>query len=161
MNPYLPPSDVSGLPPYHAGPSDGRAGVTEMSVEMLRQTKPWVMVISVLMFLGAGFMLLASLLMMAGAAFSPSGSGVTAAVAVIYVPMAVLYIYPAVKLWKYGGAINRLVLNRDTSDLEGALEQQKSFWKFSGITALIFIILYIVIFVIAMAVGVMGAAMRH
>jgi hypothetical protein len=46
-------------------------------------------------------------------------------------------------------------------DLEAALRQQKSFWKFAGIAALVLMVLYAVIIVGAVIVGVAAASLSH
>jgi hypothetical protein len=145
MNPYSPP----GSPPlpyaqYSPAPvtdGGGAAGVSDAAVEMLRQTRPWAMLFSVLSFLGSGFMLLASLGMMVFGATSGAGLR-SVAFGLFYVPFAGLYVYPGVKLWAYGSSIARLVATRSQADLESALGQQKSFWKYSGIAAVVMIVVY-------------------
>jgi hypothetical protein len=45
--------------------------------------------------------------------------------------------------------------------MERALQQQKSFWKFMGILMIILLVLYAVIFIGAIALGVMFGAGHH
>ncbi len=163
-NPYASPAPTApygstGVEPYRG--SDDRAEVSDAAVEMLRQTKPWVMFLSIMSFIGSGFMLLGGISVMALGAMAPSGGAVpTAALGAIYIPLAFLYIYPALKLWGFSSAIGRLLASRSTMDLESALGQQKSFWKFAGILTIIMIALYGVFFVVMIMVGV-TAASRH
>ncbi|HEY8072758.1 MAG TPA: DUF5362 family protein [Labilithrix sp.] len=158
MNPYMPPAD----PGARAFPTDGRAGVSEMAVELMRQTKPWVMFIGVMTLIGAGFMALGGVSMMALGAISGGrgGGAASAALGLVYLPMAALYIYPGIKLWKYGSAINRLVASRDASDLDVALAEQKSFWKFAGIAMIVLMVVYALFFVVMVAAGVLAGASR-
>ena len=128
---------------------------------MLQQTKPWVMFLSIISFIGSGLMLLGGVSMIALGALAPSGSPVpTAALGAVYIPMAALYIYPALKLWGFSGAIGRLLASRSNMDLEAALGQQKSFWKFAGIVTIVMIALYALFFVGMIVVGI-AAAGRH
>ncbi len=158
MNPYLPPAD----PAARAFPSDGRAGVSEMSVEMLRQTKPWVFFLGVLALIGSGLMALVGLgMLVLGAVASASGGPPTFVLGLVYLPMALLYIYPGIKLWKYGSAIGRLVSTRDGGDLDAALSEQKSFWKYMGIMMLVLIVFETLMIVVAMVAGVLATAARH
>jgi hypothetical protein len=163
MNPYSPPADLPPFPgaamPMAAAPAAPGA-VSEVAVELLRQTRPWVMFLSILSFIGCAFMLLAGLAMV-GVGLMASGAekGMQALIGAIYLPMAALYVYPGIKMWTYGSAIGRLLTSRATVDLEDALRQQKSFWKFGGIAAIVVIGLYIVIFIGALVVGVL-AGMR-
>jgi hypothetical protein len=161
MNPYSPPADPSQYPysPQAYAPAAAAApgAVSEMAVEMLRQTRPWVMFLSILAFIGCAFMLLGGFVMIGIGLLASSGGGmeqgVQALVGAIYLPMGALYVYPGVKMWMYGSAIGRLVASRSNEDLESALKQQKSFWKFGGIAAIVVIGLYIVIFIGAMVWG--------
>jgi hypothetical protein len=142
-------------------PAASAGMVSELSVEMLRQTRPWVMLMGVLCFIGSAFMLLGGLGMMAMGAIASAGakSAAPMALGLIYIPLAGLYIYPGLKLTKYAGAIGRLLQSRASADLDAALEQQKSFWKFAGITTVVMIVLYIVFIIGMMAVGVGAATM--
>ncbi len=45
--------------------------------------------------------------------------------------------------------------------MEDALKQQKSFWKFMGILMIVLLALYAVIFIGAIALGVMFGASHH
>jgi hypothetical protein len=46
---------------------------------------------------------------------------------------------------------------RASTDLEDALLQQKSLWKFSGISAIVMIVLYILLFIVLIGVFASGA----
>jgi uncharacterized membrane protein YidH (DUF202 family) len=135
------------------------AGISELALEMLRQTRPWVMFLGILSFVASALALLVGVgmaimgLAMAGATSNPF----TGLIGFIYIPLGLVYIYPGVKLVKYGSAIGRLMETRTSFDLEDALTQQKSMWKFSGISAIVIIVLYVLLFVIAIGVGVSGA----
>ena len=169
MNPYGPyaPPTAGALPQTGmpgAASGAGAAGLSELALEMLRQTRPWVMFMGVLLFVLSGLMFLGGILMtFAGLAASAATKSVipTTALGLIYLPFAVLYVYPGLKLVKYGSAIGRLMESRSSADLEDALTHQKSFWKFSGIASIVMIVLYVVVIVITIvAVGVgMSAAL--
>jgi Family of unknown function (DUF5362) len=163
-NPYASPAASYGSPAGEAYRTDDRAEVSELSLEMLRQTKPWVTFLSIMSFIGSAFMLLGGVSMIALGALAPSGRGASpfpaAALGAIYIPMALLYIYPALKLWGFSSAIGRLVASRSVSDLEAALGQQKSFWKFAGIVTIVMIALYGLFLVGMIFVGI-SAAGRH
>jgi hypothetical protein len=139
--------------------SQSSSAVSAGVIQQLAGTKPWVRFISVLTFIGAGLMLILGLVMMlmgsviANASKNPmftGGMGVV--VAVIYIVMAA-YIYPGVKLWKYANYIGLLMSSGGVADLEMALSQQRSFWKFVGIILLVFVSLYALIFVGAIVLG--------
>jgi hypothetical protein len=159
MNPYSPPGVPLGSYPaadvnYGAATA---AEVSETTVELLRQTRPWVMLLSIFAFVGSGLMAVVGLCLGAWAMFAQGAKG-QAAIGLIYVPLALFYIYPGIKLWGYSSAIARLMASRSIADLEDALGQQKSFWKFSGIASVVVLGLYAIAFVVLIAVGALAAA---
>ena len=160
MNPYLPyaPPGAASGPAQMASAGATSAGLSELAIEMLRQTRPWVLFLGILSFIGAGLVVIAGIGvavmgLVAGAASNPYA----ALVGLVYIPFGLLYIYPGLKLVKYGSAIGRLMQTRACADLEDAMTQQKSLWKFSGIAAIVVLLLYVVVFIVAIAVGVSGA----
>lgn len=135
-NPYRSPEVVAT--PSDVGGSDPSLS---SAAHMLRQTKPWVRFISVLMFIGSAFLALGGAIMMAaGAAGGPRVPGAFAGI--VYVFMAILYVIPAVFLWRYADRIGSFMLHRTPGTLAHALEAQKSFWKFVGILTLIVLCIY-------------------
>ena len=152
MNPYSPPAAPQAYleaPPGYGAPPQVAGGVSDLAVDLLKQTRPWVMFLSILAFIGSAFMVIAAVLMMGIGLLASTGpeSGVQVAMGAVYLPMAGLYVYPAIKMWMYGSAIGRLLTSRSSTDLEGALLQQKSLWKFSGIAVIVMIVLYFFLFI--------------
>lgn len=159
IDPYSSPATHAQPPSFSAG-----SAVSQGVVAQLAGTKPWVRFISVLMFLGAGLMLILGVVMvlMGGVIASASNNqmfagGMGVVLAAIYIVMAAFYIYPALKLWKYANSIGALMSSGSVLDLETALSQQRSFWKFIGIIFLVFVSLYALIFIGAIVLGGIGA----
>ncbi|RYD21992.1 MAG: hypothetical protein EOP88_09525 [Verrucomicrobiaceae bacterium] len=144
------------------------SAITDGVVRELAGTKPWVRFLSVLMFIGTGLMVLLAIMMIvmggAMAQAAPSNpfiaGGAGAFVGGIYLVMALLYVYPAIRLWKYASRISELMQSATSFSLEAALREQRKFWKFFGILALILVSLYALIIVgaiIMVTVGAIGA----
>lgn len=158
-NPYSAP--VSN--PYGAG-SGSADSVSPSTIQALLGTKGWVRFMSVMVWIGIGFMLIgagfigiASVIGLSGAGGnSPFGGAEMIALAGIYGLMAVLYVYPAIKLWAYASRITALAATRTVADLDAALTEQRRFWKFTGILFIVLICAYIVLFIGLFAVA--GAA---
>lgn len=155
-------SQEYNMSPYH-NQNDPLANipVTPLMVDHLRATRPWVMLISIVMFIAAGFMVLAGLAMM----FMPSpqgmgGFGFGPVVGIIYLLMSALYIAPAYLLLKYASSIKDLLNGGGDVAMENALGSQKSFWRYSGIVTLILIVIYALIFVFAI-LGAMSMTMMR
>ena len=159
-DPYRPPQPPAAgyaQSPYAATPG---AGVSDVAIDMLRQTRPWVLFMGVMCFVGAGLMLLMSLFMFIGSAFASSATKTPfpmGVLALVYLPFAFIYIYPGLKLWSYGSAIGRLVASRSPVELDAALAQQKSFWKYCGIVTIVVIVGYILLFIGLIIAGAAGA----
>lgn len=169
--------------PYAAGQADPGAAAGSQSLitprvhNALGRTRPWVRLLAVLGFISSGLMLLGGVFMLIGggliaAAGASGGSGhglpvqltgglPMVIIAVVYIGMGVLYLFPSLMLWNYGGRIASMERTRAVGDLEGALEQQASFWRFVGILALVMIALYLVLIVVMVVAAGVGAAMAH
>ena len=104
-------------------------------------------------------LLFALMMLLFGGALSKAGAnpmfagGMGLVLALIYVLVAALYIYPGMKLWKYANYIESLKRSGDTFDLEMALSQQRSFWKFMGMIFLVIVSLYALVFIGAIVLG--------
>ena len=143
-------------------PSDPYAGqqmppappvITSAMMEYLKQTKPWVRFISILGFIGTGFLLLLGLFLVLGASvlssrFGSAFGGVPAAlIGLIYLVLGAFYILPAVFLFRYASGIQKALTVDLMSGVEDALRSQKSFWRFVGVLMLILLILQVIVLV--------------
>jgi len=129
---------------------------TPKTVAMLRQTKPWVRFMSILMFIGAAFMIIFGLV--AGVVGIAGGAFEGAVFLILYPLMGLLYIFPALFLFRYASRIRDFMAHGLSENLDAALEAQKSFWKFIGILTLIILGIYAVIFVVAIIALIVGVA---
>jgi len=153
-NPYSTP--VANLYGNASGTSDD--AVSPGTIAALAGTKPWVRFMSVMMWIGAAIMLIAAAGMgILGAVGGPVktaidqagafGGAPLIAIAIIYGVLALLYVYPAVKLWSYATRIATLSTTRSVADLNMALNQQRQFWKFCGIMVIIMLCAYVVLII--------------
>ncbi len=168
-DPYVTPDAISA----GGGGPNPQYMVSAAAVQQLATTKPWVRFISVMAFIGAGFLLLAAAGMFI-ASFAVGSSVMSKAsqgnpafgaiggfvgLAAIYAVLAFVYIFPALKLWKYANAIGNLLLTGREEDLIAALNQQRSFWKFVGIMIIVMLVVYLIaVIAIAVTVGVTAAS---
>ena len=154
-NPYASPGN---LPPqqtmYH--PS-GNEQVSAQTLIELTGTKPWVRLLAILSWIGSGFLILAVIAMLVmgvtGAATGGAAEGgAMIAISLVYGLIALLMIYPAIKMSAYASRIDDLARSRSVADLEAALSQQRMVWRFYGIIALVYIVLAVVGILAAMVV---------
>ncbi len=152
---YAPPRSAVGSSLFSGGQ------VPPGTVQALLETRPWVLFIAILSAIGMGLVFLGGLAMLAfGQRLAPAAgmpASYMAGMAVAYLIMGFLYIFPIVKLFKYSGAINRLRHSKSTADLDDAMRQQKGFWKFVGIVMLIAMVIYLIAIIVGVGAGIAGA----
>ena len=61
---------------------------------------------------------------------------------VIYLLMALLYCFPTKYLWNFSQKIKSALANQNEEELNAALSNQKSFYKFFGILMIVFLSIY-------------------
>jgi amino acid transporter len=150
-DPYRPPSAPLDGP----RPADGSPGVSDRVVAILVQTRPWLKLLTVLFIVGLALGLVAAFAL---GALAPGRTTVRAQTVIPLVVILLLYLPGIVFLWRYAASITRLQQGGGPAALEEALTSQKSFWKYLGILAVVFLCFYAV----ALPVGYFaGRALRH
>ena len=157
-NQYAPPqSDVAD------GSRANPAGVTNTMIDAMRGTKPWVLLIGIVLFISAAFMLLATLGMVGagalGMAEMGAESGMLLGIGAMYALMGIIYILMGVYLIKYSSAIGRLLQSVSVIDLEEALISQRKFWKIAGIITAVMLVLMVIGIIAAMAIPFLATGM--
>lgn len=155
-NPYSTPA--ANL--YGTNTSGGNV-VSAGTIAQLAGTKGWVRFMSVLMWLGAIFVIGGIvLILVAGSAglaqMSGMGSreaGMLVGMMIPYAIMAFMMMYPATKMWKYANCIGRLMASHSVADLDAALTEQRRYWKFNGILVIIGLCLGVVGFIAGAAMS--------
>jgi Family of unknown function (DUF5362) len=166
-NPYSAPAANPSF-----GSNIGGGPVSAAAVAALAATKPWVRFMSVMVFIAAGFMVLAAIVMgvaamsgtmmkSSGGAANPFAGPLGLVLIAVYAVLAIVYIFPGVKLWKYASSIAVLMQTGRDEDLVAALNQQRSFWKLIGVMLLVMLVLYVVAIVAGgVFAGISAAKMR-
>ena len=141
-------------------------GITGDMIEAMRGTKGWVLLIGILTMIGAVFMVLGAIGMMLGGVFMGAAgagappAGMMAGLGIVYLVLALLYIFPALYLLKYSTSIGRFVGSGRAGDLEDALQQQRKFWKFVGVLAIVMMVMFVLGMIAAIAIPVFMAGAR-
>jgi hypothetical protein len=132
--------------------------VTLGMVTHLRETKPWVRLMSVLGFIGSALMLVLGIFMpFLGAVSEEFGVVGGVAMGLVYLFVGFFYFFPSLLLFRYANAIRDLLKSGDNSAMESALAHQKRFWRLVGIATLVMPALYAVILVITAVVVILAA----
>ena len=126
------------------------AEVSNRSLEMLNQTRPWVQLIGVLLWIGTVLMAIAGLFGLFAAVIAGIG-GAAMFQGIFMLIFVLIYGTLAKSLTGYAKAINKLNASESVHDLEDALESQKTFWRLSGIITLVVLLIYLVMFLLMIA----------
>ena len=155
-NQYAPPtSNLDALP------SEG-GGITSATLEALRKTKGWVLLVGIMLFLAAAFTVLMAVVMVfagdmfGGAKGVPKGMGI--GIGVLYIVFAIVYGMLGLHLVRYSSAISRLIGDGSNESMETALQHQQKFWRLAGFLMLLFLIFAVLGIVAAIAIPAFMAA---
>jgi hypothetical protein len=160
-NPFDPPrAAVLAVP--EPSSMEARAAVAG-ALDALRATKPWARFLGVLGILGTVLMVALAILMvsLSRGPFKAMPPAMRLVMPVLYLVMAALQLPPVVFLNRYATRIGTLLKRQTPGDLAGALEAQKAFWKYVGISALVVLCIYVVLALFAAGMGVFATLARH
>lgn len=140
--------------------------ITEDIRSYIYETAKWTKFLSIIGFIGSGFLVLVSfsvgaiisattVFMGPNNPYAAIGSGV---LTVSMLLSALLYFYPSFLLFKYSNAARKAVLYEDQHSLAIAAIKMKSFFKFWGILTIIVLAIYIILFLIMVVSGIGAAA---
>jgi hypothetical protein len=160
---YSPPAAAPAATIAYSSPNAGDVLFTARAMQSLVDTRPWVRLVSILMFIGVALTVLGAALTLLGAAAAGSRAGAGAGAALLLpalmnLGIGVLYFFPAMYLSRYAGRIAELTAMRREDKLEQAIDAQRSFWKFVGIMIIISILLVLVVVVLMVVLGVAASS---
>ena len=155
LNPYAAPSSGN----HNSSAAIG--AVPSAIIAELTGTRKWVRLISVVMWIGFGFVILHALSLFVFGAIGLSaivkpgqegtGMGLLIGAAAVYGLFILIIIYPAIKLTKYASNISRLAESKSFTDLAAALAEQRRFWKFHGVIVAIYVVIFTLFILLANA----------
>lgn len=86
------------------------------------------------------------------------GAGMGILMGGLYLLVAALYAYPAMKLGNYSSRITDLLQDPTESNLVAALNEQRRFWKYVGIAMIVYLGVVFLVFVGALIAGMVAGA---
>ena len=131
--------------------------------DFLKETAKWAYFLSIIGFIGIGFLLLIAVF--AGTIFSSlgtmqgmggMGASFGAAMGAAYFLMAGLYFFPVYYLFKFSSNAKKAFRDNDSAALTESFGYLKSHYKFFGILMIILLSIYALFFVFAILGGLMG-----
>lgn len=141
--------------------------ITEDIRSYIYETAKWAKFLSIIGFIGAGFLVLISfsvgaIMSVAGTLLGPANPYAAMGSGILTITMlltALLYFYPSFILFKYSTAARKAVLYEDQHSLAVAALKMKSFFKFWGILTIVMLAFYVVFFLVALVAGIGAATM--
>jgi len=152
-NPYQSPeSPIIPEPPQNTG-----VMLSEKMLSYLNDAAPWLQFIGILGFIGCGLSVIGGILSVVGfsaASFFELSAFPFWIIPLIYIPLGVLFFFPAYFTYNFGRKIRNYRFSNSTEDLELAFKNNKSLWKFYGIICIIYLAFIPFFFIIAIIGGV-------
>lgn len=131
--------------------SESNLKISETATTYLSETGKWTKFLSIIGFIFIGLIVIMGLFassmmsLMSGGqmGFIPAGMGFL--FGGIYILMGLLYFFPTWYLFKFSQKVKLALSTNSNDELNTALSNQKSFYKFWGILMIIFIGIYVLI----------------
>ena len=166
-NPYQSPEAdlLSQAPPAAQGV------LTENMLVYLKGASPWLKFLAVIGFIFAGLTAASGLIYMAfipliGPLHDIPGFGFAGALGVglfvvgmvaVSLGIGALIFFPSLFLFRFGDKVGKYLRSGIDQDFEQAFKNNKSYWKFMGIIAIIYLAFVPVVIVAAIIVGIFSA----
>ena len=148
-NPFAAPA--SDAAPAHRHALDEDRVVTPEILEAMVQTRPWVLLLSVMGFVFTAILVLAAVGTFAFGTFGAAGMGEAGLLAIFYVLGSAFYGMSSLWLWRYAASIKLMREGYGVHALVDALRHQRSFWRLVGVLTLVFIALNLLMIALAVA----------
>lgn len=124
--------------------------ITELAKGFLITATKWANFLSILGYIGLGFMFLGAIGMVLGGTFRYRGGFYPFSPLIftlIYIGMLVLYFFPIYYLGQFASRMKSGLNTNNTEGITKGFEYLKSHYKFLGISAIVVIGLYIMMFI--------------
>jgi hypothetical protein len=122
--------------------------LNEQAIDALRESAKWSLFLSIMGFIGIGFMIIAAIFMGSVMSMLPNDNSPFGAmkgfISIIYVVLAALYFPPTYYLFKYSSDIKNGLISRSSNAVSEALISLKKHHKYLGISLIVIIALYVI-----------------
>ena len=154
INPYQAPEEAIDFAEISDAEARSKAALRPRAVEALRETRPWVSLLGWVGLLMGGLGALGGVLGVVRALGTDEGRGLAVWLGFRLV-LCIVYCVGSLFLLRYASLIGDLLVSGHPDHLDAALEAQKSFWKFVGMTfAILFLILIGAILILFLGGGI-------
>lgn len=126
--------------------------------QALRSSANWGLFLAIVGFIFTGFLVLASLIIMAGAGIAGSSEFDMIGVPIgllgfLYLFIAAMYFFPAFFLFRFAQGTKRALASDSSEQLEYALTNQSKMYVWMGVLVIIILSIYLLIFLFALSIG--------
>lgn len=125
--------------------------ITNSIKENLTTATKWARFLAIIGFVFTGFMGIASLFVLVTA--MASGIGMLMFMAVVYIGLTVVMIFPALYLIRFAGSTEKGLNSNKQGEFDYGIQNLKSLFKFTGIYTIVVIVLYIIYIFVLVQVG--------
>jgi hypothetical protein len=133
----------------------------------LKAASPWMKFMGITSFIGSGMLIIVGILIFLFPIFGEEldltetflSGIINSAFGFFYLAYGVVSIFPAKFLYSFASKIKLFIKTKNESDMESALRNNKSFWKFYGIMAIVVLAFFPIIFIVSIVIGIVGYAM--
>lgn len=145
--------------------ASGGAGLalTPRTIAFLNEIRKWANFLSVLGFIGVGFLVLIALfagtVMSSFSRMAGAGMGSGVMTSMIYILFSLIYFFPILYLYRFAAKLKLALSANDIPSLESAFENLKSHYKFIGVLAIIMMAFYAIMILFGLIAGLGSMAM--
>ena len=139
---------------------ESQLNINEEIKSYLRETSNWTFFLSILGFIGLGFILMVGIFITAMAGSLPQESNPYAELGIsfgwiglLYLLIGLLYFFPIMYLFNFSRKMKEALKSDRMEDFSNAFSNLKSHYKFVGILTIILIVVYIIAIIGAIAIG--------
>lgn len=137
-------------------PSAG-TGISGTALRYLKEASPWLRFVGIIGLIGSGLTVIGGIIAVfftLAVTASDFSEDFPVWLSLIYLPAGVLLFFPAFFTYNFGAKIRNYLFSNLEEDLELALKNNKSLWKFNGILSIIYLSAIPVGFIILIVVGI-------
>lgn len=136
--------------------TDSPLTITPESELYLKSSASWASFLSIIGFVGITFMIIVGIFSLTMSSFLSDFSDFSkvnmTGIGIVYLIMAIFYIFPTYYLFQFGDKMKTALKNHIQSDMDESLKKLKSMFKFIGIMTVIAICISIASIVFAITV---------
>ncbi|MFK7758268.1 MAG: hypothetical protein AB8B53_15160 [Flavobacteriales bacterium] len=122
----------------------GENQLNYQSKEFLKETAKWTKFLSIIGFIGIGFMVIAAFTI--GSIFASAGADLpfpSVVLTLLYLVLAAIYVFPILYLYKFSVGMTKALNDENDMSYAAAFENLKSHYKFVGIFTIIILGFYV------------------